>query len=125
MPKTGDVVLISEQERDLLCALSYAHLACGQSAQSLALLRLAVSDNSQDVSLLRIFAYALIAEGLGDEALTILDRLDVLDDQQSSRVPLTLMRSHALLRARRMDEARAVFQSYVSLRSSTVLLKQT
>ncbi|CDX17060.1 conserved hypothetical protein [Mesorhizobium sp. ORS 3324] len=125
MPKTGDVVLISEQERDLLCALSYTHLACGQSAQSLALLRLAVSDNSQDVNLLRIFAYALIAEGLGDEALTILDRLDVLDDQQSSRVPLTLMRSHALLRARRMDEARAVFQSYVSLRSSTILLKQT
>ncbi|KUM23576.1 histidine kinase [Mesorhizobium loti] len=125
MPKTGDVVLISEQERDLLCAVSYAYLACGQSAQSLALLRLAVRDDSQDVNVLRIFAYALIAEGLGDEALTILDRLDVLDDQKSSLPPSDLMRSQALQRARRTDEARAVFQSYVSLRSRTVFLKQT
>ncbi|WP_244897167.1 histidine kinase [Mesorhizobium amorphae] len=117
--------MISEQARDLLCALSYVHLACGQSAHSLALLRLAAHANSQEVDLLRILAYALISEGLGDEALTILDRLDILDEQPSSRLPLTLMRSHALRRAGRMEEARAVFQSYVSLRASTVLVEQS
>lgn len=122
--KTGDV-LISEQARDLLCALSYVHLACGQSAHSVALLRLAAHANSQEVDLLRILAYALISEDLGDEALTILDRLDILDEQPSSRLPLTLMRSHALRRAGRMEEARAVFQSYVSLRASTVLVEQS
>ncbi len=120
----ADTLLISGQERDLLCALSYVHLACGQSAQSLALLRLVAHDNCQDIDLLRIFAYALISEGLGGEALAILDRLDTLDDQPSSRLPLMLLRAHALRRAGRQDEARAVFQSYVSLRGATVLINK-
>ena len=33
--RSGDILSISGPERDLLCALSYVHLACGQSAQSL------------------------------------------------------------------------------------------
>ncbi|WFU54607.1 histidine kinase [Bradyrhizobium pachyrhizi] len=121
----GNVSLSSGQERDLVCALSYLHLACGQGAQCVALLRLIVRDNSQDVDLLRILAYALISEGLGDQALRILDRLDTLDDEPSSRTHLMLLRSHALRRAGRMDEARAVFQDYVSLRVGTVLIKQS
>ncbi|MCC8938842.1 histidine kinase [Bradyrhizobium sp. Arg62] len=121
--KSGDILLISVQERDLLCALSYVHLACGESAQSLALLRVAAREHSQDVDLLRILAYALISEGLADEALDVLDRLDALDAQPSSRLPLTLLRSHALRQAGRMTEARAVFQNYVSLRGSTALIK--
>ncbi|OKO83964.1 histidine kinase [Bradyrhizobium sp. NAS96.2] len=120
----GNVCLSSWQERDLVCALSYLHLACGQGAQCVALLQLIVRDNSQDVDLLRILAYALISEGLGDQALRILDRLDTLDDEPSSRTHLMLLRSHALRRAGRMDEARAVFQDYVSLRVGTVLIKQ-
>jgi Flp pilus assembly protein TadD len=112
----GEVSPVSGQERDLLCALSYVHLACGQNAQGVALLRLVDPDNSQDVGLLRILAYGLISDGAGDEALAILDRLDALDDQPGSRLPLMLMRSHALRRAGRMDEARAAFQDYVSLR---------
>ncbi|MGY3622254.1 type III secretion apparatus assembly chaperone SctY [Bradyrhizobium sp. USDA 10063] len=123
--KTGNALLISGQERDLLCALSYVHLACGQSAQSLALLRLLARDNSQDVELLRILAYALISEGFGDEALAVLDRLEILDDEPSSRLPLTLLRSHALRHAGRTEEARAVFQSYVSLRGSLALVRQS
>ncbi|KRQ16246.1 histidine kinase [Bradyrhizobium sp. CB82] len=122
--KSGNVSLSSGQARDLLCALSYLHLACGQGAQCVALLRLIVGNDSQDVDLLRILAYALISEGLGDEALPILDRLDTLDDDPSSRIPLMLLRSHALRRAGRMDEARAAFQNYVSLRAGTVLNDQ-
>lgn len=108
----------------MLCSLSYLHLACGQGTQSVALLRLIVCNNSDDVDLLRILAYALISEGRGDEALPILDRLDTVDDDPSSRVPLTLLRSHGLRRAGRMEEARAVFQNYISLRGGTVLTKQ-
>lgn len=122
--KSGDILLISGPERDLLCALSYLHLACGQSAQSLALLRIAAREHSQDVDLLRILAYTLISEGLGDEALDVLDRLDALDAQPSSRVPLTLLRSHALRLAGRIAEARDAFQRYVSLRGSTALIKK-
>ncbi|UGA42058.1 MULTISPECIES: tetratricopeptide repeat protein [Bradyrhizobium] len=122
--KSGDILLISGPERDLLCALSYVHLACGQSAQSLALLRIAAREHSQDVDLLRILAYTLISEGLGDEALEVLDQLDAVDAHPSSRVPLTLLRSQALREAGRMTEARDVFRRYVSLRGSTALIKQ-
>lgn len=120
----GDVLPISTNERDLLCALSYVHLACGQSAQCLALLRLADHEDSEDVDLLRILAYALISEGRGDEALAALDRLDKLDSQPSSRLPLMLLRSHALRQAGRMAEARATFKSYVSLRGSTAPIEE-
>ncbi|TWB93002.1 type III secretion protein Y [Bradyrhizobium macuxiense] len=122
--KSGDGLLISGPERDLLCALSYIHLACGQSARSLALLQPIKRDDSQDVDLLRILAYALISEGLGDEALAVLDRLDTLDDEPTSRIPLMLLRSHALRKAGRMDEARAAFQCYVALRGRTALNEQ-
>ncbi|MDD1521628.1 MULTISPECIES: hypothetical protein [Bradyrhizobium] len=120
--KSGDILSISGPERDLLCALSYVHLACGQSAQSLALLRIAAREHSNDIGLLRILAYALISESLGDEALDVLDRLDALDTQPSSRIPMTLLRSHALRHAGRMPEAREVFQRYVSLRASRAAL---
>ncbi|XIA67436.1 histidine kinase [Bradyrhizobium sp. TZ2] len=122
--RTGEVLLISEQERDLLCALSYVHLACGNSTESLALLRLVAHERSQDIDLLRILAYALISERRGDEALSVLDRLDTFDDQPSSRLPLMLLRSHALRQAGRMAEARAAFASYVSLRGSAAPFKQ-
>ncbi|KYH01595.1 hypothetical protein [Bradyrhizobium sp. DOA1] len=114
----AEVLPISRTERDLLCALSYVHLACGQSAQSLALLRIVAHEHSQDVELLRILVYALISEGQGDEALAALDRLDELDDQPSSRLPLMVLRSQALRNAGRMAEARVIFKTYVSLRSS-------
>lgn len=119
LAEVGEVSVISAQERDLLCALSYVHLACGQSTQGVALLRLTDPEQSQDIGLLRILAYGLIAEGAGDEALAILDRLEVLDDRAVSRQPMMLMRSHALRRAGRMDEARLAFQAYVSLRAGT------
>ncbi|PDT77961.1 histidine kinase [Bradyrhizobium sp. C9] len=108
----------------MLCALSYVHLACGQSAHSLAFLRLVVHEHSQDVELLRLLAYALISQRLGEEALSVLDRLDMLDDQPSSRLPLLLLRSHALRQAGRMAEAQATFKRYVSLRGSPPPVKQ-
>ncbi|KYK43872.1 hypothetical protein A1D31_37730 [Bradyrhizobium liaoningense] len=123
-PKSGDILSISGPERDLLCALSYVHLACGQSSESLALLRIAAREHSNDIGLLRILAYTLISERLADEALDVLDRLDALDTQPSSRIPMTLLRSHALRQAGRMAEAREVFQRYVSLRASIALTKQ-
>ncbi|MGY3238043.1 Flp pilus assembly protein TadD [Bradyrhizobium sp. USDA 4472] len=122
--EAGAVELISGPERDLLCVLSYAHLACGQSAKSLTLLRLIAHEQSQDIGLLRILAYALISERRGDEALSVLDKLDRLDDEPSSCLPLMLMRSHALRHAGRMTEARAVFKRYVLLRGSTAAIEQ-
>ncbi|RXH38724.1 histidine kinase [Bradyrhizobium nanningense] len=118
------VELVSGPERDLLCVLSYIYLSCGQSAKSLALLRLVAHEESQDIGLLRILTYALISERRGDEALSVLDRLDKLDDEPSSSMPLMLMRSHALRHAGRMTEAQATFKRYVSLRGNTAAAKQ-
>jgi Flp pilus assembly protein TadD len=115
---TGHVVPVSGQERDLLCALSYVHLACGQHAQGLALLRLLDHEETRDIGLLRILAYGLVSDGAGEEALTVLDRLEGLDDQPGARLPLTLLRSHALRRAGRMEEAKLAFRDYVALRAS-------
>ncbi|MET4331413.1 Flp pilus assembly protein TadD [Bradyrhizobium sp. i1.15.2] len=122
--KDREVPLISEQELELLCALSYVHLACGNSAESLALLRFVAHERSQNVDLLRILAYALVSEGSGHEALAVLDRLDTLDGQPSSRLPLMLLRSHALRKSGRMAEARATFARYVSLRGSATRFEQ-
>ncbi|MDF0497176.1 histidine kinase [Bradyrhizobium yuanmingense] len=119
-----EVSHVSKRERDLLCALSYVHLACGQSAKSLALLQIVANEHSHDVELLRILVYALISEGLGDEALVALDRLDKLDDDPSSRLPLMVLRSYALRQAGRMAEARAIFKNYVSLRSNAAPSEQ-
>lgn len=122
--KSDNDSLSSGQERDLLCTLSYLHLACGQSAECVALLRLIVGKDSRDVDLLRILAYALILEGLGGEALQVIDRLNTLDDEPSARISLMLLRSHALRRAGLIDEALAAFQRYVSLRDGTGLINQ-
>lgn len=117
----GDVMPVSGQERDLICALSYVHLACGQNAPGLALLRLLDHEETRDVGLLRILAYGLVSDGAGEEALGVLDRLEALDDQPEARQPLILLRSHALRRAGRMDEARSAFRDYVALRASAQL----
>ncbi|WIW50372.1 histidine kinase (plasmid) [Bradyrhizobium sp. 62B] len=120
----GAAFPISTRERNLLCALSYVHLACGQSAQSLAILKFVAHEHSHDVEMLRILVYALISEGYGVKALAALNRLDELDNDPSSRLPLMVLRSHALRQAGRMAEARAIFKSYVSLRSNAAPTKQ-
>jgi hypothetical protein len=89
--KTGEV---SEQARDLLCALSYVHLAFGQSIHYLALLRLAAHADSQD-NLLCVLAYALISRSRR-RSTNDPGGPEILDEQPSSRLRLTLMRSHAL-----------------------------
>ncbi|WLA46889.1 hypothetical protein QIH80_35020 [Bradyrhizobium elkanii] len=48
----------------------------------------------------------------------------MLDDQPSSRLPLLLLRSHALRQAGRMAEAQATFKRYVSLRGNPAPVKQ-
>lgn len=108
--------LIGGPQRDLLCTLSYVYLACGQPGRALALLRLVAPDAGNDVGLLRVLGYALIADEDGAGAMQIIERLQELDRSANARAPLLLMRSHALRLIGRLDEARECFRAFTSMR---------
>ena len=106
--------VIDPPRRDLLCALAYVYLACGQNRRALALLRLVARERPDDVELLRVFAYALLAAGEGEIALTFVERLEALDGTAQSGT--LLLRSHALRLAGRLDDARQCFRDFVAVR---------
>lgn len=108
--------LVDPPQRDLLCALSHVYLACGESRRALSLLRLVAAEWPEDVEVLRALAYGQIAIGDGESALELLDRLDRLDLEPTSRMPLLLMRSHALRLIGRWIEARSCFARFVIAR---------
>jgi len=109
---------ISPSQRDLLCELSYIYLACGQADKALALIRLVVTCMPDDIGGLRVLAYALLANGRGEEALAAVDRLAAMDNDREARAPLLLLRSHALRLGGRTIEARRAFREFVAARSS-------
>ena len=108
--------LIGGPQRDLLCTLSYVYLACGQPGRALALLRLVARNAENDVGLLRVLAYALIAAEDGAGAMQIIERLEELDRGANARAPLLLMRSHALRLIGQIDEARECFRTFTITR---------
>jgi Flp pilus assembly protein TadD len=110
--------MINPRRRDLLCALAYVYLACGQNARALALLRLVERERPNDVGLLRILAYAHIAAGDGRAALEAITRLEALDAPEEAGTPLLLLRSHALRLTGQLDDARRCFRSFVAVRST-------
>jgi hypothetical protein len=89
-------------------------VACGQNRRALALLRLVARERPDDVALLRVFAYALLAAGEGEIALTVVERLEALDGTAQSGT--LLLRSHALRLAGRLDDARQCFRDFVAVR---------
>lgn len=107
---------ITPSQRDLLCELSYIYLACGQADKALALIRLVVAWMPDDIGVLRILACALLANGRGEEALGVVDRLAVIDDGGEAQTPLLLLRSHALRLAGRTIEARRSFREFIAAR---------
>jgi tetratricopeptide (TPR) repeat protein len=108
--------VIDPPRRDLLCALAYVYLACGQNLRALALLRLAERERPHDVGLLRVLAYALLASGDGAAALPVVERLEALDRSAEARAPLLLLRSHALRLAGHLDDARRCFREGIAAR---------
>jgi Flp pilus assembly protein TadD len=109
--------VIDAPSRDLLCALAYVYLACGQNLRALALLRLAEREKPDDIGLLRVLAYALVAIGDGHAALRVIARLEALDTGSENASPLLLLRSHALRLAGRLDDARRCFRAFMTARN--------
>ncbi len=109
--------LIAREQRDLLCALAYVALGIGDNDQAVTLLGLVLRETPDDVGVLRLIAYALVAAGSGHQALAALDRLERLDLDEPP-APLLLLRSQALRLAGRLDDGRAVFRLFVEARQN-------
>ena len=117
-PRRQPGTIIGAPQRDLLCALAYVYVACGQCRRALALLRLVVREQPDDVEALRLLAYAHLANKDGAAALAAVDRLDALDTDRASLAPLLLLRSQALRLEGQMADARRQFDRFVAARSN-------
>lgn len=116
-PQHRSGVLVGSDQRDLLCAIAYVYVACGQCRRALALLRLVVRARPDDVEAIRMLAYAHLANKDGAAALAAIDRLEGLDTDPESEAPLLLLRSHALRLEGQMADARRRFDQFVAARS--------
>jgi Flp pilus assembly protein TadD len=116
-PPQRSGAMIGADQRDLLCALSYVYVACGQHRRALALLRLVERSRPDDVEVIRLLAYAHLANKDGAAALAAIDRLEVLDPDPASEAPRLLLRSHALHLEGQTVEARQRFDQFVFARS--------
>jgi Flp pilus assembly protein TadD len=114
-PQPG--AMVGADQRDLLCALSYVYVACGQCRRALALLRLVERAWPDDVEAIRLLAYAHLANKDGAAALAAIDRLEALDPDPASEAPLLLLRSHALRLEGQTADARRRFDQFVFARS--------
>ena len=111
--------LIAGEQRDLLCALAYVALGIGDAQQAVTLLGLVLREVPDDVGVLRLLAYALVAVGDGARALAVLDRLEETAQDETCEetpAPLILLRSQALRLAGRLDEGRVAFRRFVEAR---------
>jgi Flp pilus assembly protein TadD len=109
--------MVGADQRDLLCALSYVYVACGQCRRALALLRLVERARPDDVEAIRLLAYAHLENKDGAAALAAIDRLEALDPDPASVAPLLLLRSHALRLEGQTADARLQFDQFVFARS--------
>jgi Flp pilus assembly protein TadD len=116
-PQQRSSPMVGADQRDLLCALAYVYVACGQCRRALALLRLVVRARPDDVEAIRLLAYAHLANRDGAAALAAIGRLSVLDADPASKAPLLLLRSHALRLEGQMADARLRFDEFVFARS--------
>src|ERR1700733_6041575 len=96
---------------DLVHCLGFVYLRHGQPYRAVVLLIVAAQAEPDRPDLLRTLCGALIAAGMGSQALDVLDRLAVLQPDDAQHLMMRLMRGRALLLVGRVDEARAAFRA--------------
>jgi type III secretion protein Y len=95
---------------DLVHCLGYIYLRHGQPYRAVILLIVAAQSEPNRPELLRTLCGALIAAGMGDQALDVLAQLAALQPDQADHPMMRLMRARALLLVGRAEEARSVFR---------------
>jgi hypothetical protein len=107
---------MTPDQQDLLQALAYLYLRHGQNRRALTLALLVGRAAPEHVGVLRLLAFAFIANDAPEEALEIIDRLERADFAAGANRMHHLLRARALLHAGRRVEARAVFRQFVDAR---------
>ena len=97
-----------------LHSLGYLYMRSGQSSRSLVFLLIAYRIDTGHAGILRTLAAAFIANGAGERALGVIDRLVEVEGGVSTTV--LLLRSRAHWAAGQHDEARRCFKTYVEMR---------
>ena len=95
---------------DLLHCLGYIYLRHGQGARATVLLMVAAREAPDRVGILRTLSAALIAAGLGERALAVLDQIEAMEPDSATHRMMRLMRARALLLQGRKEEARRIFE---------------
>jgi type III secretion protein Y len=101
-------------ERDaaeLLHALGYLYSHHGHTQRGLVLLLIAARIAPDNIGVLRTLAHGLIADGYGERALAVIERLAMLEPDAPAI--LQLLKSRALWVSGHKIEARRCFQEYV------------
>ncbi|WP_415756014.1 tetratricopeptide repeat protein [Pseudomonas sp. LT1P18] len=98
---------------DLLKGLGELYRRCGQSKRALALMLIAFQVAPADPVLLRHLVLAFTDNGDHERALNALDRLTECEGESAGSL---LLRSRALWRGARREEARQCFKRYLTAR---------
>lgn len=111
--------MTAQQDREcveLLNGLGDLYRRTGQPQRGLVMLLIAIQLAPNNTDLLHSLVLAFTDSGDADRALAALDRLV---DQQGESASLLLLRSRALWKAARKDEARQCFKRYLAARRAT------
>jgi len=107
---------MTSEQQDLLQALAYLYLRHGQNRRALTLTLLAARGAPEHVGILRLLAFAFVANDAPEEALETIGRLERIDFAAGANRMHQLLKARALLHAGRRVEARAVFRRFVAAR---------
>lgn len=100
----------SDDAVDLVHCLGFIYLRHGQPYRAVVLLIVAAQAEPDRPEVLRTLCAALIAAGMGSQALDVLNRLAALLPEHAQHPMMRLMRGRALLLLGRAEEARAAFR---------------
>ncbi len=104
---------MDRDQRELLLCLAYLYLTAGRDSRALALLEVVEHAAPDDPELLRVLGHTLVETDDPARAIEVLDRLERIEGDSPG---LLLLRSRALHRLGRREQAQLLFQAYVDSR---------
>jgi type III secretion protein Y len=96
---------------DLVHCLGFVYLRHGQPYRAVVLLIVAAQSAPERADVLRTLCGAMVAAGMGTQALSLLDRLRLLAPDDAHHPMMRLLHARALLLTGDVEAARAAFRA--------------